>query len=160
MGPEAFAFALGTPVLIALNQPEVPYRAFDTAPELSSRLLQAGIDNAYVYQVRKKGAGQFKHLVAVGRNRSSDIPLPISSVSRHHAFFFFERDGRLMIQDARSSHGTSVNGVPVEAKQPKTVGDADIVTFGDRQFRFYAAAGFAQYLAGISEKAPRVAAGA
>lgn len=47
--------------------------------------------------------------VSLGRATTSDIPLPLQSISRHHARIV-ERDGSFYIEDLQSVSGTFVNG--------------------------------------------------
>jgi flagellar motor switch/type III secretory pathway protein FliN/pSer/pThr/pTyr-binding forkhead associated (FHA) protein len=47
--------------------------------------------------------------ISIGRAPTSDIPLPLQSISRHHARIV-ERDGSFYIEDLHSVSGTFVNG--------------------------------------------------
>ncbi len=53
------------------------------------------------------------YLIAIGRAPNNDVAVPDRSISRFHAFVKEALEGGWQIQDAGSTNGTSVNGVPV-----------------------------------------------
>lgn len=64
--------------------------------------------------------------ISIGRATTSDIPLPLQSISRHHARIF-ERDESFYIEDLHSVSGTSVNGRKLDAAHPCLLGTGDEV---------------------------------
>jgi type III secretion system YscQ/HrcQ family protein len=52
--------------------------------------------------------------ISIGRAATSDIPLPLQSISRHHARIV-ERDESFYIEDLHSASGTFVNGRKLDA---------------------------------------------
>ena len=62
--------------------------------------------------------------ISIGRATASDIPLPLQSISRHHARIV-ERDESFYIEDLHSVSGTFVNGRKLDAAMPcvLSVGD-------------------------------------
>jgi hypothetical protein len=71
--------------------------------------------------------------VLVGRSAEADLQLDGSRVSRIHALFE-ERDGRTVVHDLSSTHGTTVNGTRLE--QPYALRDGDVVGIGAFELRF------------------------
>jgi pSer/pThr/pTyr-binding forkhead associated (FHA) protein len=70
----------------------------------------------------------------IGRNESSDIRVPLPSVSREHAAVFFdEEDDELIIEDLGSSNGTYVNHDRIGGREELTPGD--VVRIGDVPFQ-------------------------
>lgn len=57
-------------------------------------------------------SGEAIHMV-VGRSGNSDLMLDIESVSRRHAEFIVQADGRVSVRDLESTNGTYVNDRPV-----------------------------------------------
>ncbi len=98
-----------------------------------SFLGAASSDEQLVFRVKRLPSTQFD-FIAVGRNEGNDIFLPDQSVSRFHAFFREHADGRLLLQDVRSSNGTFTRGVRVPRQNegpPVAVLSGDSVRFGD-----------------------------
>jgi hypothetical protein len=67
------------------------------------------------YPIRRRGEAP-GHLLTVGRASNNDVVIRDLSISRFHAFLKPEGEGRLAIQDARSTNGTTINGHPVPAQ--------------------------------------------
>src|SRR5262249_38798500 len=67
-----------------------------------------------------------------GRHPGCDHLIPDSAVSRFHCAFFL-REGRVWVEDLRSSNGTSLNGKPLTAAEP--VADGDWLHIGRRLFQ-------------------------
>ncbi|MBT6492898.1 MAG: FHA domain-containing protein, partial [Deltaproteobacteria bacterium] len=64
--------------------------------------------------------------LVMGRDESSDFQLPVSTISRQHARIF-ETDGVYLIEDLGSTHGTVVNGNPLEKGDKVILRDGDII---------------------------------
>ena len=71
----------------------------------------------------------------VGRSKNCEIPISDPSCSRQHALFEF-RDGKIYVEDLKSTNGVKVNGVKIVAKYELSegdrvqLGDLTIVRFG------------------------------
>src|SRR5687768_489430 len=64
--------------------------------------------------------------VLIGRDRESDIQIPLSAVSRKHAKIF-EQDGEWFVEDLASTHGTKVNGQMIGVEGKKLLREGDVV---------------------------------
>jgi type III secretion system YscQ/HrcQ family protein len=62
--------------------------------------------------------------ISIGRAKTSDIPLPVQSISRHHARII-ERDELFYIEDLHSASGTFVNRNKLDAARPCLLGLGD-----------------------------------
>ncbi|MGD8860707.1 MAG: FHA domain-containing protein [Myxococcales bacterium] len=83
-----------------------------------------------VFPVRKTERSTIARFYSVGTTRNNDIVVRDASVSKFHAFFQDTEDERIFVlQDARSTNGTFVNGEPVP---PQGQGDPLKVRSGDR----------------------------
>ena len=63
-----------------------------------------------------------KPVFTIGRRSTSDLPLTDSEISREHAEIAIV-DGKYIVRDRGSRHGTFVNGRQVTTEQPLTDGD-------------------------------------
>ena len=68
--------------------------------------------------------------LTIGRDRTSSLHLRDLAVSRHHCVIETS-EGRLLLRDLGSSHGTFVNGMPVTER---TLEHGDLVTVGGSLF--------------------------
>jgi FHA domain len=66
------------------------------------------------YPLRKNPKNPWKDRIIIGRATNNDVVLRHTSVSKVHARATC-RDGRWSLVDAKSTNGTSVNGVPLVA---------------------------------------------
>lgn len=72
--------------------------------------------------------------VVIGREKSCDLPLEDTEVSRHHAKLAFA-NGKWMINDLDSANGTTLNGNPVTSAE---LHENDVVALGATVFTFRA----------------------
>src|SRR5690348_8246764 len=84
---------------------------------LQVRLLQALGDRLIELPERASDAP-----LVIGRGEEADVPVAEAAVSRRHALIW-KREGRWLIQDARGSANTLVNGRPVETATVLRSGD-------------------------------------
>jgi pSer/pThr/pTyr-binding forkhead associated (FHA) protein len=90
-------------------------------------------DRQIIFRVKRLPRSRFD-FIAIGRNEGNDIFLPDASVSRFHAFFRETSDGKVLLQDVRSSNGTFARGLRVPRQgegAPVLVNSGDTVRFGD-----------------------------
>lgn len=101
--------------------------------------------------VRKRVDGNsFASMVTVGRAGNNDIEIPGDEVSKFHAYFTRDREGRLTITDAGSSFGTFVGDERLT--HGKTVlEDGMLLRFGRVSATFHTAEGFVRYLLALGE---------
>lgn len=99
----------------------------------------------FLYSISRTGFGEYWPLYIgpnrIGRSFECDIILPEATVSAMHAEIVIRRlknPDRLeaSISDARSSHGTLVNGESVPQTKPVTCKNGDIITIGE-SYRLY-----------------------
>src|ERR1700760_3288238 len=69
-----------------------------------------------------------KNEINVGRVQGNDLMLPKGNVSKHHARLLY-RDGRFIVTDLKSTHGTYVNGRKIS--QATIVREGDKIYIGD-----------------------------
>ena len=73
----------------------------------------------------------------IGKNQAYvDQVLDDSSVSRMHARFSLDRDGKMTVRDLNSSNGTWVNGDRLIPNESRTLQQGDHVCFGRMEFVF------------------------
>ena len=65
----------------------------------------------------------------VGRDESSDVVLDDPSLSRRHLHLDVT-DGHVLAEDAGSSNGTFIEGVPMLPRSPRAVADGDAIVVG------------------------------
>lgn len=86
----------------------------------------------YIVPIRKRAAAEraFSDRVFVGRARSTDIVLRHRSISKSHAWFECDTEGRYLVADAGSKNGTTLNGKLLEPRQAQLVEQGDELRFG------------------------------
>jgi len=98
---------------------------------------QTGALATWVYPLRST-----VHVVTLGRSHECDVVIPDRSVSRRHALI--KREGaRLLVLDAGSSNGTSINGRNVltrGAGPPSPLAPGDTLRVGSLEFTLAPAA--------------------
>jgi len=91
-----------------------------------------------VYPLRPRESAQGS-MVTLGRESRQDVVIPDMSVSRFHAFAKPGPDGCLVLQDAGSTNGTTVNGESVltaAAGPPRRLKPGDNVRLGHIELTF------------------------
>lgn len=83
-----------------------------------------------VFPVEKTPGNPWPERISVGRARNSDIVLPHSSVSKLHAHFVYNPEGKLTLVDAGSRNGTLVDKNRLVAGTPEPVEAGARITFG------------------------------
>jgi hypothetical protein len=109
-----------------------------------------------VFPVAKRPGGPFPDRIGVGRSRTADISLRLSSVSKYHAYFTFdEREQRWLLWDARSRNGTSVGRTRVEPTAGVPLENGVDIHFGEDAFLFFTDAGFAKLVQNLAQSGPK-----
>lgn len=67
----------------------------------------------------------------VGRDVAADVHVPLPDISRVHVRLTVGDDGQCLLEDLRSTNGTTLNGHPIGRIQ-HTVGDGDVLKLGQR----------------------------
>ncbi|MDJ0783615.1 MAG: VWA domain-containing protein [Desulfosarcinaceae bacterium] len=76
-----------------------------------------------------------KMQTTIGRDSRNDVVIDQPTISGFHACITFERD-RFELEDYRSTNGSFVNGLRLEADIPKHLKTGDCIKFADFEFRF------------------------
>src|SRR3712207_3012192 len=82
---------------------------FKTLTNVSTPML--GVGEPIVFPVVKNQENAFGRGITVGRTGNNDVVLDDGTVSRFHAWFQRETDGRYTLTDAGSKNGSFVAGV-------------------------------------------------
>jgi hypothetical protein len=155
LGPDAFAKLHGRAFLLlqrgsGKTRLKRPHRASKTLVSSDSRPTQELPPSLYlVFPIRKTERSPIARFYAVGQTRNNDIVIRDVSVSKFHAFFEDDGKGGFLLQDARSTNGTFVNGerVPRQGQgAPVPVGSGDQIRFGDVVLSFVDAERFRELL--------------
>src|SRR5882757_5149704 len=70
--------------------------------------------------------------ITIGKRADCDVVLPSPKVSRQHARVF-EKNGSLVLEDLKSTNGTSLNGEAVAGEH--RLGDSDVIRIGGFEVR-------------------------
>ncbi len=71
--------------------------------------------------------------LTAARNETADIILLDPKASRRHLCFHLDVDGVCLVQDLGSSHGTLVNGRPIQSHK---LADGDVIQIGSSRLKF------------------------
>jgi hypothetical protein len=108
-----------------------------------------------VYAVKKRPGGPFPDRIGLGRSRTADIPLRITSVSKYHAYFTYdEAQGLWTLWDARSRNGTYVGPTRLTSGAGAPVANGEHVAFSEESFLFFTNEGFRNLVAMLAQSAP------
>lgn len=122
-----------------LNRPRRPTRTLvQPAPPDVTRELSPS--QYLVYPIRKTERSLIARFYSVGQTRNNDVVVRDVTVSKFHAFFQDDEDGKgFVLLDARSTNGTFVNErrVPRQGQgSPIKVRPGDKVRFGAVELSF------------------------
>lgn len=101
--------------------------------------------------VKPKGSAN-RDRISIGRAPLCDLVLSIPAVSKLHAHFLFEPVRGWLIRDARSTNGTYVNGVRLEAEVRTPIRPGDRLRFAYCEGHFLDAGGVYDLLAGLAKR--------
>ena len=143
MSPDAFAEKHGNAFLLFTAK-----RMDGPESTNSTKLLLDGDDDepsgrtaslaVVVFPMRPKNVAK-GNMITLGREPRQDVVIPDRSVSRFHAFAKPGPDGALLLQDAGSTNGTTVNGESVltaAAGPPRRLKPGDSVRLGHVELTF------------------------
>jgi hypothetical protein len=132
--PGWFLVVLEVPSVAAAEGAKQSIVATAKLPALKRGQTTAGPAPVLVHTVGKRPGLQspFPTMITIGRAPNNDIVLQSQDVSTFHAHLANE-DGRWVVRDADSTHGTFVNELAVRAPTPLTAGDT--VRFGEVRCR-------------------------
>lgn len=72
--------------------------------------------------------------VTIGRDKSCDIRIKLSAVSRHHAKMSIDENGHCILESISKTNPTFLNGSTMA--DISRLQDGDVITVGDRSFIF------------------------
>jgi hypothetical protein len=127
---------------VRLQTPQRPHKTLAARPSLQTELPPT---KYIVFPIRKTERSLIARFYSVGQTRTNDVVIRDVSVSKFHAFFQDAEDGGFLLQDARSTNGTFVNGerVPRQGQgDPVRVRPGDRIRFGTVEVTFMAADDF------------------
>jgi pSer/pThr/pTyr-binding forkhead associated (FHA) protein len=90
--------------------------------------------------IMKKDGSEGPHFsittdVIIGRDRTADIRIKLSSVSREHAQIVIDENGQCRLQHLSKTNPTVLNGAEV-IEESILLNDDDEISIGERSFRF------------------------
>ncbi len=155
MPPDAFAQKHGNAFLLftakRLDGPESTNSTkllLDGDDEPAGRTASLAV---VVFPLRPKNTAKGS-MITLGRDPKQDVVVPDMSVSRFHAFAKPGPDGALLLQDAGSTNGTTVNGESVltaAAGPPRRLKPGDNVRLGHVELTFTDARALRDYAARV-----------
>lgn len=118
---------------LLVHAPTEPYRALEPTEKRAAARDEERFDGDRALMAvpiaTRPGSGN--PVITIGRLNGNDVFLADSSVSKFHAFVRVGDDGRLLLSDAKSRNGTTVNGVAAPTREQGgveiRVGDVVIV---------------------------------
>jgi hypothetical protein len=101
-----------------------------SGPGRVEMLARLASSSHFALPLLKRHSGEPRARITVGRSASNDVVLTEPSVSAQHAWFELDEHGSLLIQDARSTNGTIVNGRRLETGEVTWIQPMDQIKFG------------------------------
>jgi hypothetical protein len=135
-----------------LQVPARPSRTLSTSMPATREELHPS--RYLVFPIRKTPRSLIDRFYAVGQTRNNDIVVRDVSVSKFHAYFQDDERGGFVLQDARSTNGTFLNGARVPRQgdaDPIAVSSGDRVRFGTVELSFLVAAEFRQLVRSVTK---------
>lgn len=134
-----------SPVGVPEEDEDETHHHFRTLTNVSMPML--GVGEPIVFPVVKNQENAFGRGITVGRTGNNDVVLDDGTVSRFHAWFQRETNGRFILTDAGSKNGSFVGGVRLTPRRPSQIADGTRLRFGQVEVTFYLASGFTKVLA-------------
>jgi len=98
-----------------------------------------------VFPITKRPGTAFDH-ISVGRTPNMDVVVPLSQISKFHAYFGRDTAGGFTLADAGSKNGTWIGRRRLAVRVPESVRDGDRVRIGASVFTFLTSEAFTQLL--------------
>ncbi len=108
-----------------------------------------------VFSVRKRGDGVFGGHISVGRTQNLDVAIVRAGISKFHAFFSQDGQGRYQLTDKESKNGTFVDGERLAPGEAQRIQDGDQIRFASHAFLFMQPLSFVRFVATVRLQAPR-----
>ncbi|PTL77178.1 FHA domain-containing protein [Vitiosangium sp. GDMCC 1.1324] len=143
--PAVLVFTPASAATQPLEDDDETHHHFRTLTNVSTPML--GVGEPIVFPVIKNQENAFGRGITVGRTGNNDVVLDDGTVSRFHAWFQRETDGRYILTDAGSKNGSYVAGVRLTPRRPSLLTDGSRLRFGQVEVTFYLASGFTKVLA-------------
>ena len=87
--------------------------------------------------VTKRPGNPYPHLISIGRSKTNDITVGVSSVSKVHGYFVHDEDG-WKFTDHGSTNGSRLNRRKLDAKEKVLLEDGAVLQLGsDTAFQFH-----------------------
>ena len=111
---------------------------FRTGANSAAALRHMELLEARVEWLTKRPGGVFPDQIGVGRTRNNDVVLPITGVSKYHAYFKYDEEAECFrIADAGSKNGTELRGEPLPVREPVALESGDALSFGGLCCKFF-----------------------
>jgi pSer/pThr/pTyr-binding forkhead associated (FHA) protein len=144
--PPALLVFTPSPLAALTTEPEEEEdHCFRTRSSVGTPML--GVGEPIVFPIVKNQENAFGRGITVGRTGNNDVVLDDGTVSRFHAWFQREPDGRLYLADAGSKNGSFLAGVRMPPRRPAPLTDGCRLRFGQVEVSFYLPDGFLKLLA-------------
>lgn len=143
--PALLVFSPSPSALLAPLSEEDEEHCFRTRSNVGTPML--GVGEPIVFPVIKNQENAFGRGITIGRTGNNDVVLDDGTVSRFHAWFQREDDGRHLLTDAGSKNGSFLAGVRLVPRRPVQVPDGARLRFGQVEVVFFLAEGFVKLLA-------------
>lgn len=102
----------------------------------------AAVIAGQVIPVVKRAGGAFADRIGIGRAPNVDVRIPLSQISKYHAYLSKSASGGWTITDAGSRNGTSVNQSRIAERLPHPIEDGGDLMLGPYRFTFHTPEGF------------------
>jgi len=130
---EGEPLVLPSDLINTLEMAKIEPASLDSAvpgPGRVEMLAKLASSSHFALPLLKRRSGEPRARITVGRSALNDVVLTEPSVSAQHAWFELDEYGSLLIQDARSTNGTIVNGRRLEPGEVTWIQPMDQIKFG------------------------------
>jgi len=115
-----------------------------------------GSPGCLVFPIAKNRSNPWPERISLGRARNCDVVMRHASVSKLHAHFFVE-GSNLVLADAKSTNGSTVNDRLLEPGERVSLSCGDLLRLGMIEATFYSPAGLFRFIQKVRESKPRQA---
>lgn len=123
------------------------------APPVTDENAEVTVRDKIVAVLKGRGT-PFPGMITVGRSSNNDVVLKFQTVSKFHAYFTTEDNGkRHTLTDAGSTNGCTLNKRPLGEGEKLPLTDGDTINFGgDLPFTFFLPGSLHRYLPVLARK--------